>query len=42
VTVSYFDAFWQPLLTRTYDSPDEADTRRLLTGESLTATSAGA
>jgi enterochelin esterase-like enzyme len=42
VTVNYFDAFWQPLLTRTYDSADEANTRRLLTGESLAATSSGA
>jgi RHS repeat-associated protein len=29
VTVNYFDAFWQPLLTRTYDSANEAGTRRM-------------
>jgi RHS repeat-associated protein len=29
VTVNYFDAFWQPLLTRTYDSANEANTRRM-------------
>ncbi len=29
-TIQYYDALWRPLLTRTFDSADEANTRRVV------------